>query len=174
MNKPLSMEPVRERVLYLDFVSAVAICLIITTHFNAHALLLGIIDKPIFWKTSFGIDQSFLGNIGVSLFIIISGASLMLSTKESFDARTFYKKRFLAIYPLFWLTYAAAFVTLLFVYRALPVNAGASLWTFVLTITGLDGFLLYTRPNFYLLGEWFLGFIVIMYIFFPVLRYVFL
>jgi peptidoglycan/LPS O-acetylase OafA/YrhL len=172
IDSPLQQEPVKKKVLYLDFIRVLAICLIVVFHFNVHAIQFGVIDSSIFWKNSLGIDHGFLGNLGVSLFIILSGASLMLSTTSGFDAKSFYKKRFLAIYPLFWLTYAVAFLILLLIHRALPVNAGP--WTFILTIVGFDGFLLYAIPNFYLLGEWFLGFIIIMYFFFPFLRYLFL
>lgn len=161
-----------ERVLYLDIIRAAAICLIIIFHFNTHALALGVTTSAIFWETSFGGGHGFLGNIGVSLFITLSGASLMLSTRGGFDAKAFYKKRFLSIYPLFWLTYAVTFLALLLLHRNIPAQAQP--WTFLLTIAGLDGFLSYAIPNFYLLGEWFLGFIIIMYIFFPFLRYLFL
>lgn len=171
-DNPLPQEAVKKKVLYLDCIRVLAICLIVVFHFNVHAIQFGVIDSSIFWKNSLGIEHGFLGNLGVSLFIVLSGASLMLSTTSGFDAKSFYKKRFLAIYPLFWLTYAVTFLILLLIHRALPANADP--WTFILTIVGFDGFLLYAIPNFYLLGEWFLGFIIIMYFFFPFLRYLFL
>jgi peptidoglycan/LPS O-acetylase OafA/YrhL len=159
-----------KRVYYLDFIRGISVCLIIIFHFNVHTLELSVSDNPVFWKKTV-IDHSLLGVLGISLFIILSGASLMLSTKESFKMRTFFRNRFLSIYPLFWVTYATAFSILCFVHHKLPAKAPPL--SFFLTIIGLDGFLLYTIPNFYLLGEWFLGFIIIMYIIFPLLRYIF-
>ena len=135
-------------------------------------LQLKVSDSAIFWMTS-GFEHTCLGVLGISLFIILSGASLMLSTKERFDVKTFFRNRFLSLYPLFWVTYAAAFLTLLLINHPFLSNAPHPL-TFFLTIIGFDGFLLYAIPNFYLLGEWFLGFIIIMYILFPFLRYLFL
>jgi peptidoglycan/LPS O-acetylase OafA/YrhL len=154
------------RVFYLDFIRAISICLIIIYHYNLLTLELQVSDNAILWK------ETSLGVIGISLFIILSGASLMLSTKEDFNIRTFIKKRFLSIYPLFWVIYATTFLTLVLIHQKLPVNAHPL--TFFLTIMGLDGFLLYAIPNFYLLGEWFLGFIIIMYMIFPFLRYLFI
>ena len=172
LDNPLQSKAIMIRVLYLDFIRAVAICMVIISHFNHHAKEFIVFDSAIFWNNSSGIDQDFLGHIGVSLFIILSGASLMLSTKEGFDAKTFYKKRFLSIYPLFWVAYATTYLTLLLIHKTLPVDAPPL--TFLLTILGFDGFFLYVSPNFYLLGEWFLGLIIIMYIIFPILRHLFL
>ncbi|MBN1402663.1 MAG: acyltransferase [Anaerolineae bacterium] len=110
-----------------------------------------------------------LGQIGVSLFIILSGASLMYSYRSNFDVIDFYVRRFLAIFPLFYVTYAAMLMILLVLYRKWPfpnVHPAA----IFLTIFGLDGFTGYLAPNFYLVGEWFLGFIIIMYAVFPLLR----
>ena len=155
----------RPRVFYLDFIRAISICLIIIYHYNLLTLKLQVSDNAVLWK------ETLLGVIGVSLFIILSGASLMLSTKEDYNTKTFVKKRFLSIYPLFWVTYATTFLTFIIIHHKLPVSAPPL--TFLLTIVGLDGFLLYALPNYYLLGEWFLGFIIIMYMIFPFLRYLF-
>lgn len=159
------------RVFYLDFIRAISIFLIIIFHFNVHMLQLKVSDSAIFWIKS-GFEHACLGVLGISLFIILSGASLMLSTKERFDVKTFIRKRFLSIYPLFWVTYAATFLTLFLLHEGTPSFPHPL--TFLLTITGFDGFLLYAIPNYYLVGEWFLGFIIIMYILFPFLRYLFL
>lgn len=160
-------EIIRERVFYLDFIRAISICLIIIFHFDRHASDLNISDNPIF-----GTDFELLGRIGVSLFIILSGASLMLNTRERFDVKKFYKKRFFSIYPLFWVAYATTFLCLFLLSRHLPPNHHPA--TILLTIMGLDGFLLFAIPNYYLLGEWFIGFILIFYVTFPLLRYLLL
>ena len=41
---------------------------------------------------------------------------------------------------------------------------------FIFTILGLDGMLAAYIPTFYILGEWFLGTIILMYLLFPLLR----
>ena len=162
MTQTITRSP---RVFYLDFIRAISICLIIIYHYNLLTLKLQVSDSAVISK------ETVLGVIGVSLFIILSGASLMLSTREDFSIRTFVKKRFLSIYPLFWVAYITTFLIYLIIHQQLPVSAHPL--TFALTIIGLDGFLLYAIPNFYLLGEWFLGFIIIIYVIFPFLRYLF-
>jgi peptidoglycan/LPS O-acetylase OafA/YrhL len=63
--------PMVKRVFYLDFIRASSICLIIIFHYNFHTLELQVSDKPIFWeKSEVFLDHSFLGILGVSLFII--------------------------------------------------------------------------------------------------------
>lgn len=155
-----------ERVFYLDFIRAISICLIIIYHYNLLTLELKVSNTAVLW------GGTVPGVVGVSLFIILSGASLMLSTQADFNIKTYFRKRFLSIYPLFWVAYTTTFLTVFLVHQELPVSANPL--TFFLTIAGLDGFLLYAIPNFYMMGEWFLGFIIIMYLFFPFLRYLFM
>jgi peptidoglycan/LPS O-acetylase OafA/YrhL len=106
-----------------------------------------------------------IGAIGVSLFIILSGASLMMSTSNSFELGNFYLKRFYAIYPTYWLAYACA---ALFIVEKVPTIGHPE--RLLLTVFAFDGFLLYRIENYYLVGEWFIGFIIIMYLIFPALR----
>ncbi|MCI5144844.1 MAG: acyltransferase, partial [Candidatus Electrothrix sp. AR3] len=115
---------------------------------------------------------TFTGEIGVSLFIILSGASLALSTRYNYSILNFYRKRFFAIFPLFWLTYLLAFIAKSIFFQS-ENFAEANPLTFILTIFGIDGFLFYKIPNYYLIGEWFLGCIIILYILFPLIRFFF-
>lgn len=158
-----------QRVFYLDFIRAISICSIIIFHFNCHAMEFQIIDNAILGK-QWGYEL--FSGLGVSLFIVLSGSSLMLSSRANFEIKTYLRKRVFSIYPLFWTTYITIFLTLLLIQRKLPVKAPPL--TFLLTIIGFDGFFLYKADNFYIIGEWFLGFIIIMYFVFPLLRYLFL
>lgn len=154
------MSEPKKRLFHFDFIRSIAIILIIIHHYKAN----------IFLKESWNFVSA--GDLGVSLFIILSGAGLMLSTLNSFDLMIYLKHRFFAIYPLFWCSYIVSFSILFFVNNKIHYN-GHPL-KFVLTIMGIDGFTLYTIPNYYLIGEWFLGFIIISYLIFPILRYCFL
>lgn len=148
----------------LDFIRFLAIMSIIFFHYNCDLAQL-ISQEKVMWK-----NYGYASNFGVSLFFILSGSSLMLSSKDKYSVTNFYKKRFFSIYPLFWGVYIL--VAILYVIFC-PSNFLYGKWpgSFVLTIIGLDGFLLYKIPNYYLLGEWFLGCIVIIYLIFPVIRY---
>jgi len=63
------------RVFYLDFIRAISIFLIMIFHFNAHMLQFKVSDSAIFWMKS-GFEHTCLGVLGISLFIILSGATL--------------------------------------------------------------------------------------------------
>ena len=108
-----------------------------------------------------------MGHIGVSLFFILSGASLMYSTRRGLEIRSYLKKRFLSIYPLYWITYAA-FFTHFYIINRLPMTVPKS--SLLLSFLGMDGYLYYKIPCYYLVGEWFVGCILILYLLFPLLR----
>lgn len=158
----------KERIEYLDFVRAIAVILIIITHYNA-AFVFGrdipMYEKCVITEFPFGI---YVGDLGVSLFLIISGAALMYVYEDKINIIRFYKKRILAIFPMFWMAYIVAVLPKLGVWR----NAGFDIprWRILVTLVGMDGYLSEFGQGFYVLGEWFLGFIILFYLIFPVLR----
>lgn len=116
-----------------------------------------------------------LGQVGVSLFFIISGAALMYSYQNDLSLITYFKKRFLAIFPMFWISYICVISYLFFRYYTInPFGPPVQTWTFLLSLIGMDGYLLTLIPNHYLIGEWFLGCIIALYIIFPLLRFMML
>jgi peptidoglycan/LPS O-acetylase OafA/YrhL len=150
----------------LDFVRGLSVLLIIFFHYNCATVR--IISNEL---TLFSYYR-YAGIIGVSMFFILSGAALTLSTQNNYSIVSFYKKRFMAIFPLFWATY-------IFIVFAISIIGQSSPFvdkyppTFILTIFGIDGLLLYKIPNYYLIGEWFLGCIIVLYILFPAIRLLF-
>lgn len=154
------------RVFFLDVVRLLSLLMIICYHFDA-----GINDvhpgARIVGKLV--VLQQGVGDIGVTLFIMISGAALMLRREENFSAIDFFKKRFLAIYPAYWICYLAISVFLFYVRGA--AQGRGEYWKFILTFFALDGYFgNIVQNDYYLVGEWFVGFILIMYLFFPLLR----
>lgn len=154
----------RERLFYLDLIRAVSVLFVIIFHFNIHLGLQKINGEMIFHF----LPNLYLGRLGVSLFIIISGAALMYAYQEKLNIKNFFKKRFLSIFPIFWTAYVIALLYTFYMNKS--INHSAENWTFILTIIGMDGYLSKLIPNFYLVGEWFLGFIILFYILFPLLR----
>ena len=156
-----------KRLFALDFIRSLSIIFIILFHFNEW------IGRRISSDLVLFSSYTLLGTVGVSLFVILSGASLSLSSLSQFSISRFYWKRFLAIFPLFYISYL--FVLLMnniFLERVLfPARAPVS---FLLTVVGFDGFLLFKIKTYYLIGEWFLGLIIILYIVYPVIRFVFI
>lgn len=156
----------KPRLFYLDLVRALAVILIIITHFNNP--FMG--NHPIFMYEPFGI---YVGSLGVSLFLIISGAALMYGygDKEHLDIKKFYWKRCKAIYPMFWIAFIVANVLLLLRYQG-NMYANVPAYRIIYSFLGVDGLLSTTGMlTFYTLGEWFLGFIILFYVVFPLLRY---
>lgn len=155
----------KERILYLDFIRAISIVAIVVFHFNTSMFSHGINSAFILFQNY---KNGNLGNIGVSLFFIISGAALMYSYRDNFSIKTFLAKRFMSIYPMFWMAYAIAFLYLFYFNKT--IEHGVPNINFILTLIGMDGYLLYRIPSYYLLGEWFLGCIILLYLCFPLLR----
>lgn len=110
-----------------------------------------------------------MGDIGISMFIIISGLSLSFSGQKNFSIGSFFKKRFLAIYPSFWIAYIIVGVVY-FLVNGHFVGDGHH-WKILLSVIGLDGFFLYKMQNYYLVGEWYTGYMLITYLAFPLLFY---
>lgn len=159
----------KERLFYLDFVRAIAVISIVITHFNARYLYLTppAPEKAIITTM---ISNVYIGNWGVSLFFIISGAALMYTYGTGCDLKRFYKKRFLSIYPMFWMAYIAVFLYDFYINKSVPM-AGIPKYRFVFSALGLDGLLITNGfQTFYLIGEWFLGVIILTYLIFPLLR----
>lgn len=158
----------QERLIYLDYIRAFSTILIILTHYNALFLYLpekytgnGII------LTSY-VNKLYIGDWGVSLFLILSGAALMYTYKNHFDIIYFFKKRVLSIFPIYWLSYAV--IATYFFLRYKTINpSGAESWKIILSFFGMDAYLGTITKTWLCIGEWFLGMIIIIYMIFPLL-----
>lgn len=162
----------KKRVFYLDFIRALSVIFIIVFHFNcsigAHGVYQEVERVPIIF---YQYKNGNLGQIGVSLFFIISGGGLMLTRQHKLEIKEYAKKRFFAILPMFYLAYFC--VTLYYFVRYCSLNpfgVPRQRWSFILTLLGMDGYLSPIISNYYIIGEWFLGCIILFYFLFPFLR----
>ena len=153
-----------KRIFSFDFIRVFAMVMIVVFHYNVYC-----IDTEI--ESGFILFLRYangtMGHIGVSLFFILSGASLMYAYGEKLELKDYFKKRFLSIYPLYWIVYAA-FFTHFYIINRLPMVHSRK--TLALSVLGMDGYLNYLIPNYYLVGEWFVGCIIFIYLIFPLLR----
>ena len=154
----------KERIFYLDMIRSLSLIFVIIFHYNIHLRWNNISGGNVFNIVS----NEYLGPIGVSLFLIISGAALMYSYQTDLYILDFFKRRFWTIYPVFWTGFIIAFLFTFYMNKT--INHDASNWTIILTILGIDGYTNRIVPNFFLVGEWFLGFILQFYLIFPILR----
>ena len=163
-TKPAQHTRTRTRVFYLDLIRAVAAVLIVLTHFNFHLKEHG--GGYVLTYEPFGI---YVGALGVSLFLIISGAALTLTYRRPINLKRFYWKRFRSIYPMFWTAWVLGTLAFFLATNGRLPNA-APAKSFILTVLGIDGLAqAFYFHTMYLLGEWFLGFILLYYLVFPVL-----
>lgn len=156
----------KERILYFDLVKLIATLCVFICHFTRSLEANGVaFEYKILPDNIFTV---YLGSFGVSLFFIVSGAALMYVYDEKLSVKDYMIKRFKGIYPLFWLTYLFAFFITF--YRDGGLNQTVPKYKIIYSILGCDGNALWFGENFYMVGEWFLSVIVLLYIIFPLLR----
>ena len=156
----------KNRIISMDLIRLFSCICVISCHFNASVsgLQNGIFMYPNSILPNFYLENRlYLGDIGTSLFFILSGASMMLSYRKG-NLKMYYKKRFLALYPMFYVAYAAATIGDFLIQKGIT---GASWKLLLVSIAGLDGYLAtlgLVGYDFYKLGEWFLGCIICLYL----------
>ena len=149
-----------KRNISLDIIRIIAIWIIVTFHFY---VLLALNE---------GYANGDWGCVGTTIFFILSGYVMRLCYKQITDIKRFYKKRFLSIYPMFWI----AFFTAYFIHSLHVSNFryGGPLWKLLFSIIGIDNYLsFYQIPTYALVGEWFTIIIIILYILYPLLNVLF-
>lgn len=151
----------------MDGLRILGCALVCITHFNEYLTVASDGTNTVVVSTFLGVN---LGGLGVALFFLLSGAALMHVYGSRLDVPDYATRRILDIYPQYWVAYALAF--LLAVLWGFPCEA--PLWTLVLTVLGIDGYVGRLggpfTPNFYLVGEWYIGCQLVMYLLFPLLR----
>ncbi len=160
-----------------NIIRAVSAIMVVFTHFSYSFVEYGISTGPglLMFK------NGDIGGVFVTMFFMLSGAALLHNypsfrdgEEKSFgktlkNLAVFYKKRWLTIFPMFYIAWAIMYV----------INSrrvGGWFWggprkNFILTFLGMDGYFLHLGMNYYCLGEWFLGAIIILYILYPLLLF---
>lgn len=158
----------KQRLFEFDLIRALACIVIVIYHFSASIQTINTGD----WARFDYFTDFVNGNLGeitvVSLFFMISGACLYLSN-DAFDAKTlltFYKKRWLAIFPAFYLVWGFIYLQNVLLLKSFFFLGKKKL---LLSLLGMDGYTAYLGPNYYSVGEWFLGALIILYLLFPLL-----
>lgn len=152
----------KKRYFAYDLMRAAAMLLIVFYHMNCEWSARLMESSLVVTKIG---AQGYLGWQGVSLFILVSGAAQCISYERCSDLKTYYKKRWWSIFPSFYMAYFVCYLMGGF-------GGGVKLFdlSFLWTITGLDGYAsLFGIQSHYLVGEWFIGMILVLYIVFPVL-----
>ncbi len=148
----------KEKIIALDFLRAFCAVGIIFYHISCYA---GDGASKLFHSYANG-DY---GAILVGIFFLVSGTVLYYNYQQIPSLKSFYYRRWKTLYPAFYLAWAGFAFALLLMGRKGVWKA--PWYKFVLTLLGLDGYFKYLGPTFYLIGEWFFGAIVLLYILYP-------
>lgn len=144
----------------LDVIRTVAIFMIFTFHFCG-----AIGNTGIFY----GYANGGWGSVGTTMFFVLSGFLLRKKYHGKIFIAEFYKKRWLSIFPLFYLTFAVAFLVNGFTSGVW--NYGGEWWRLVFTLLGCDNYLgFYGITSYALVGEWFTAIITVVYLLYPLLN----
>lgn len=151
-----------------DLIRILAMVFVIGTHFNETFGSMGIRASCLHVYMGKGLLYS---QMGVVLFILMSGSLSATSLERSLSDNgvlkrksvlRYYKKRLLSVLPLYYMAYVMAYVI-----KVAPKGVAvhkAMIWT----LFGLDGYLTrFNVPTVYLVGEWFIGMILICYLLCP-------
>lgn len=149
-----------KRNISLDFIRIVAIWIIVTFHFCVLLTL------------NQGYANGDWGCVGTTIFFVLSGYVMRLCYKQITDIKKFYIKRFLSIYPMFWISFIIAY--LIHSLQLSSFRYGGPLWKLLFSIIGIDNYLsFYQIPTYAVVGEWFTFIIIILYILYPILNTLF-
>ena len=145
----------RERMPGADFIRAVCALGIIIFHFSVYT------NSPL---TCFHYNaNSQCGSPIVTVFFVLSGMMLRYNNYEISSLKKFYYKRWKAIFPAFYIAYVFFFVQNVFENGELFYMGEP--WRLIFSLLGIDGYLATT--TYYIIGEWFLGAIILLYVLYP-------
>lgn len=153
-----------KRLFEIDFVRACSCLGIIIFHFYAH------IFKPQIKFLYYSPNSSY-GFLYSTSFFAISGIVLFNKYSKIESLKSFYFKRWKSIFPPFYLCYFYFFYKTIFYLKEknFIFKCPKSYFIFIFTILGIDGFFSYKYCTYYLMGEWFLGAIIMIYVLYPIL-----
>ena len=153
----------RTRVIELDLLRALAIIMVVIGHLTAYLAV------PQLMTFSVLAASSFLLLFGLAQFFFLSGFVLQYNYGSTVtkDLGTFFKKRLVRIYPLYWLSIITAFLLLT---RHIGNEYILSRSDLLISLSGLQAIL---SPRFVdpIFTNWFVGVILILYLLFPLLMY---
>lgn len=160
----------KKRIESFDFIRAVCAWIIVICHYAEICITTPqFSDFPFFYRYANG---KWGETTIVTIFFALSGASLYYNHSQIGikDCKKFYFGRFKGIFPMFYLLW-------LFLYYQKVCAAKTFLYNgnpkyFILSLFGMDGYLNYRySPNYYIIGEWFLGALVLTYLCYPLLAW---
>ena len=152
-----TIQPKRERIFGMDFARCICTIIIVLFHYACHTAS----EHKLFFQ----LPSGNYGSLAVTIFFVLSGASLFYNYPDVSSIKVFWFKRWKSIFPMYYL--CSLFYFLQKVFQKHMLFYGPSPLTLVLTLLGVDGYFYYRIPNYGEVGEWFLGAIVFLYLLYP-------
>lgn len=156
-----------DRAKGIDFLRFFSAMGIVIFHFACHS--------EANWNIFLENANASWGNLLVMVFLMVSGFCLYFNNpKIETVAQSiyFYYKRWKSIFPMFYVGYLFCYIDRMFEMHSLLISS-SPWYKFWLTIIGMDGYFWYRSATFYLIGEWFLGAIVLVYLIYPLILWLF-
>ena len=153
----------RKNIEHISFARACCALGIIIYHFFCHS------NSSI--KFLYETANISWGGLFVTVFFSISGAVLYYNYKSIQSLIYFYFKRWKAIFPAFYFCWSIFYIERAIIHRTL--FWGGNPLKLLLTLFGVDGYFGYYGSNYYTVGEWFLGSIIILYALYPIIVFLF-
>lgn len=119
------------------------------------------------FKFLFRTANSSFGFMFSTSFFCISGTVLYYNYPKINFLKIFYYKRWKSIFPPYYICFSYFFLITAFANHRLFYNGHWS--RLIFTLLGMDGYLNYRIKTYFIIGEWFLGAIIIIYILYPLL-----
>ena len=164
----------RERRNEFDLIRAVSTVWIVLFHYSYTFVQYGVGGSHLYVMMY---ANGAWGALFVSLFFMLSGASLYYNWGDRITSFTgkggvldFYKRRWLAIFPMFYIAWFVFYLMYVISFDWLW-NWGGQYRKLILTFLGVDGYFMYREMNYYTVGEWFLGAIIMLYVLYPLLQW---
>ncbi|MFN2925942.1 acyltransferase family protein [Lachnospiraceae bacterium YH-ros2228] len=108
------------------------------------------------------------GEVNVTIFFMLSGYLLYYNHSSVNKLSAFYKKRWISIFPAFYIAYIFLYIERIF--QTGRIFWSGPTWKLLFSVIGIDGFIFYRQPDdYYLIGDWFLGAIIILYALYPLI-----
>jgi len=156
----------KERLLFIDIIRIAAILLVILQHLSTAPFLFQNLDQYHFFLNPLPTIYIDYRTFAIFLFIFASGCSLAISDKPETlsDVISFYKKRVLRIYPIFWIALFFSALLLPWSLQNLPTP-----FDYARMITGFQIFFQTTAQGTWAINGafWFIGVIISLYLLFP-------
>ena len=150
----------KEQIKSIDFIKAVCALGVLLFHFEVHYT-----GRELTF-----IRDYFNGSMLVTVFFIVSGALLWYHYADGLDLKEYYIKRWKGIYPMYYIAFLPCWLMNVLRHGSFLY---AGVFAYLYTLLGIDGYVALRTDTYHIVGEWFLGAIIVMYLLFPLIRWLF-